>query len=127
MRIDLKNLFCLSGDIIILGSSFQDHFKNIEEIFRKLKTARLKLGPKKCAFFQKEVRYLGHTISSEGGKNDPEKTGTISKWSVLRAKHELRRFLGFCTYYRRFVKNFADTAEPVHRLTENTCSFEWSK
>ncbi|GBM00287.1 Retrovirus-related Pol polyprotein from transposon 297 [Araneus ventricosus] len=58
-------------DIIIVGRTFEEHLNNLREVFQRLQKANLKLSPKKCRFFQKEVTYLGHIISA-GVKIDPE-------------------------------------------------------
>ncbi|GBN43089.1 Retrovirus-related Pol polyprotein from transposon 297 [Araneus ventricosus] len=61
-------------DIIIVGRTFQEHLNNIRKVFQRLLKANLKLSPKKCRFFRKEVSDLGHIISADGVKTDPEKT-----------------------------------------------------
>lgn len=58
-------------------------------------------------FFQKEVRYLGHIISSDGVSTDPGKVDVVAQWPRPTSVGELRSFLGFASYYRRFVEGFA--------------------
>ncbi|GBO44664.1 Retrovirus-related Pol polyprotein from transposon 297, partial [Araneus ventricosus] len=89
-------------DIIIVGRTFQEHHNNIRKVFQRLQKANLKLSPKKCRFFRKEVSYLGHIISADGVKTDPEKTKAVVDWPRPETVHDLRSFLGLCTYYRRF-------------------------
>lgn len=60
-------------DIIVLAPDFSQHLNNLEELFKRLKNANLKINPKKCKLLQKEVAYLGHVINEEGIKIDPEK------------------------------------------------------
>ncbi|GFU79609.1 retrovirus-related Pol polyprotein from transposon 297 [Trichonephila clavipes] len=60
-------------DVIIGGRTFEEHLQNIRKVLSKLRDANLKLNPSKCKFFQKEVNYLGHIISAEGVRFDPEK------------------------------------------------------
>lgn len=60
-------------DIIVLAPDFSQHLNNLEELFKRLKNANLKINPKKCKLLQKEVAYLGHVIDEEGIKIDPEK------------------------------------------------------
>lgn len=74
----------------------------------------LKVKLKKCAFFQKVVRYLGHIISRQGVSTDPAKIEAVTKWH--RHVSKMRSFLGVASYYRRFIEGFAKLASPLHKL-----------
>jgi len=85
--------------------------------------ANLKI--KKCSLFSRKVKYLGHIISEKGIATDPEKTSAIESWPVPKNKKQMRSFLGFCSYYRRFVKGFSSQARPLFKLIENHAKFIW--
>ncbi|MBJ3201414.1 RNA-directed DNA polymerase, partial [Salmonella enterica subsp. enterica serovar Agona] len=91
-------------DIFVTGKTFDQHLSNMKTVFSRLRTAGLKLSPKKCKFFQKETCYLGNVISADGIRTDPSKIRAISTWPVPKDVHELKSFLGVCSYYRRFMK-----------------------
>ncbi|GFU26249.1 retrovirus-related Pol polyprotein from transposon 17.6 [Nephila pilipes] len=110
-----------------VGKIFDEHLSNIRKVFQRLQKVNLKLSPKKCKFFRKEVSYLGHVISSERVKTDPEKIKAGVDWPRPETVHELRNFLGFCTYYRRFVRNFSTIARPLRKLTEAKSNFNWTE
>lgn len=114
-------------DVIVMGRSFSEHRKNLEKVFKRFREANLKLNPKKCAFFKKEVSYLGHIISDKGVRTDPDKVKAVQEWPIPKTKTEVRAFLGLCAYYRRFVKNFSEIAKPLHRLTEESRQFIWDE
>ncbi|GFX32436.1 retrovirus-related Pol polyprotein from transposon opus [Trichonephila clavipes] len=109
------------------GRTFEEHLQNIRKVLSKLRDANLKLNPSKCKFFQKEVNYLGHIISAEGVRTDPEKVSAVKNWKRPENLRELRSFLGLCTYYRKFVKGFSNIARPLHRLTESKQKLQWTK
>ncbi|GFT32943.1 retrovirus-related Pol polyprotein from transposon 412 [Trichonephila clavipes] len=72
--------FIYLDDVIIGGRTFEEHLQNIRKVLSKLSDANLKLNPSKCEFFQKEVNYLGHIISAEGVRTDPEKVSAVKNW-----------------------------------------------
>ncbi|GFT77281.1 retrovirus-related Pol polyprotein from transposon 17.6 [Trichonephila clavipes] len=105
-------------DIIIVWRSFEEHLKNIRRVLQKLKEANLKLSPTKCPLFRYEVNYLGYIISAEGVRTDPDKILAVKDWNCTTDVDQLQSFLGLCTYYRKYVKNFSTIARPHHKLIE---------
>ncbi|KAK3083976.1 hypothetical protein FSP39_006179 [Pinctada imbricata] len=110
-------------DIIVYGSTFDKMIENLVKVFDKLQEAGLKLKARKCALFSKQVKYLGHVVSDKGVETDPDKVSAIKDWPQPIDKSHLRSFLGLCSYYRKFIKDFADIARPRHRLTEQSRTF----
>ena len=103
-------------DLLIFSQSFDDHLQHLEKILKKLSETGLKLNLEKCQLLRSEVSYLGHTISAKGVSCQDEKTEVVRKWPVPHTAKELRSFLGFAGYYRRFVKHYARIAGPLHQL-----------
>ena len=113
-------------DVIVIGRDFEGHLQNLQAVFQRLHQAGLKLQLRKCSFFQSEVSYLGHIVSRDGIAADPTKVEKVANWPVPTTTKEVQQFLGFAGYYRRFVKDFAHTARPLHRLTERGATFRWT-
>uniref|UniRef100_A0A3B3QC10 Gypsy retrotransposon integrase-like protein 1 n=1 Tax=Paramormyrops kingsleyae TaxID=1676925 RepID=A0A3B3QC10_9TELE len=125
---DLQWSTCLVylDDIIVFGRSFEEHLQRLDEVLGKLQGATLKVKPAKCDLFAKQVHYLGHVISDEGIRADPAKIKVVQEWPVPRNQTEVRSFVGLASYYRRFIKGFAEIARPLHQLTEKGRRFKWS-
>ena len=113
-------------DIIIFSETIDDHLEQIQNIFHRLKQAKLKLKPKKCKLLQTKVKYLGHVVSKDGVETDPEKIEAVKEWPRPVCVKDVRSFIGFCSYYRRFIPNFASVAKPLIKLTEKKVNFVWT-
>ncbi|KAI8482362.1 hypothetical protein Bbelb_399530 [Branchiostoma belcheri] len=101
-----ESLDCLSG---------ANYFSTLD-----LAQGYYQLKPSKCNLFATEVKYLGHRVSAEGVGTDPDKVAAVRDWPVPQNAREVRSFVAFCSYYRRFIPNFAHTASPLHKLAGRT-------
>ena len=108
-------------DIVIFSKSIEEHLERLDAVFTKLRQFGLKLELKKCNFFKKEVLYLGHLIGADGVATDPSKIAVVEKWPVPKTLKDLRSFLGFASYYRRYVHNFTQIASPLHLVVTDAC------
>lgn len=61
-------------------------------------------------FISKGSEVLGHVVNEDGVSTDPDKTQVIREWVVPKNVTEVRSFLGLCSYYRKFIRNFASVA-----------------
>ena len=113
-------------DIMIFSETLEEHFEHLSIIFDKLRLHRLKLKLKKCSFLKGETHYLGFIISEDGIKPDENKVEAIRSLPVPTCVKEVRSFIGMCSYYRRFIPNFSQIAEPIIALTRKYAHFKWS-
>ena len=113
-------------DIIVFAATWEEHLARLPQVFERLRHEKLKLGADKCTFSAREVSYLGHRVTEEGLLPDPSLLAAIREISPPQNATEVRSFLGFAGYYRRYVKNFADIARPLHALTRKDAVFHWS-
>ncbi|MCO5575528.1 hypothetical protein L7F22_029329 [Adiantum nelumboides] len=130
----MENIFCKHSaytgvffdDIIVHSHTLEEHKKHLQSVFDELRANRLFVNGKKSEFFMKEIKYLGHIISKEGIRMDPEKLKVIDEWPEPCNVHELRSFLGMYSYYRRFIRDFSRIAGPLHDLTKKKAKYVWT-
>ena len=113
-------------DIIIFSDTEAEHLAHIEEIFKRLEAADLKMKRSKCDFFKKHIHYLGHLISADGIRPLKDKLDTIHDMPAPRNSKEVKQFLSLTGYYRKFVLHFADLSRPLAQLTCKDRVFEWT-
>ena len=113
-------------DVIVYSKDFNDHLSHLDSVLQRLKNAGLKVSAKKCNFFQDKVTFLGHIVSQDGISTSPDKIAAVKDWPTPKTVTDVRSFLGTCSYYRRFIKHFADIARPLHKLTEKGDTFKWT-
>ena len=106
-------------DIIVFSQTPEEHIHRLKAVFNKLRAARLKLKPSKHDLFKQQINYLGHVVSNEGVSTDPEKIKSVTEWPQPTTVTEVRSFLGFVSYYRRFIPNFSKVAKPLNKLLQN--------
>ena len=76
-----------------------------------------KLKPTKCFFFKDEIEYLCHVVSGKGISTNPKKIQAVTKWPTPKTVYDVRSFLGFVGYYRRFIKNLSKITKPIREVT----------
>ena len=103
-------------DIIVFGKNPEEILERLRAVFQRLREAGLKLKPSKCIFFKKEVGYLGHVVSEQGIAADPKKLEIIQNWPTPQTVHDVRSFLGYSGYYRKFAHNFSKLAKGMSNL-----------
>ena len=111
------NICCVFiDDIIVFSRSFEEHLRNLGLVMDRIRKANLKLSPKKCSFFKRRIKFVGHIVSEAGKEIDPDKTDQVTSWPTPSSPEDVRRFLGFVGYYRRFIRNFSQISRPLTDL-----------
>ena len=115
-------------DIIIFSESFETHLDHLETVLLRLEMAGLKATPGKCHFAMEELTYLGHIVSVAGYAPDPAKIAAIRDAVSPTNKHEVLVIHGLMSYYRKFIRHFAQIAQPITNLLEGKTEddFEWT-
>ena len=129
---DLRDEICIPylDDVIVFSKTFDGHLANLRKVLQRLREHGVKLKPRKCNMFRREVNFLGRIISPEGYKLDPESIKPLLhlQQSTPQTVGDVRRLLGLLGYYRRYIQNFSSIAKPLYDLlsksekTKSTCN-----
>jgi len=104
-------------DDALVGTEMKErHDELVEEILRRLEDHDLYVKPEKYEWKVWKVGFLGVVIGPKGIKMEKEKVRGMLEWPTPRCVKNVQKFLGLANYYRRFIKNFAEIARPMHRL-----------
>lgn len=112
-------------DILIWSNDLVEHRKIVHEVLRRLQENDLYLRPEKCEFERSEIEYLGLIIRAGEVSMDPVKVEAVTLWPVPRNLKDVRGFIGFANFYRRFIKDFSKITRPLHDLTKKDVPFFW--
>ena len=122
----MVQMFSLFGRCDFVRRNCSEALRRLEEVLCRLSNFGLQLKAKKCTFMQTELVLLGHIVGHTGLACDPAKLAAVQNWHAPDKVKGVRQFVGFVGYYGRFVKDFADLAEPLVALTRKGASFVWT-
>ena len=106
---DYLNDFCSAylDDILIYSKNLKDHVKHVCLVLQKLIDAGLQVNIEKCQFHVQETPFLGVILSVDGLHMDPKKVQVVVDWANPMNLKQVQAFIGFCNFYRRFIKGFS--------------------
>ena len=113
-------------DILVFSKTASEHVKHVEEVLSLLRKHSLYAKKRKCQFMTNELLYLGHIIGEHGIKPDPAKISSLTDWKTPMNVHDVRSFLGFANYFRKFVQGYSALVTPLTNLTKKDKPFEWT-
>jgi len=114
-------------DVMIATGTEEGHDEIVEEVLRRLEENDLLVKPEKCVWKVREVGFLEVIIGEDGVRIEKEKVQRVIEWPVLKNMKDVQKFLGLANYYRRFVKDFAMIAKPLHEMTRKGKKWEWGE
>ena len=114
--LHLNICFIYLDDVIVFSKTYEEHLDRLDKVFRRIREEGLKLSPSKCHLFKKKVKYVGHVVSEDGVEPDPDKISKAVDWPRPTYPEQVRQFLGFIGYYRKFIKDFSKIARTLTDL-----------
>ncbi|GFW54671.1 transposon Tf2-9 polyprotein [Trichonephila clavipes] len=105
--------------------TFDKHMFDLKTIFERLLHFKLKANREKCHFASSRVKYLGFWITQKGIEVDPEKVASILDIPPPKNVKELQSFLQTCSWFRRYIQDFAKISRPLSYLTKKKVKWQW--
>ncbi|KAH9582557.1 Transposon Ty3-I Gag-Pol polyprotein [Schistosoma haematobium] len=112
----LDFVFAYTDDVLIASSSLEEHIQHVQILFDRFKKHGVVINPSKCIFAVPALEFLGHYIDSQGIKPLQTKVEDITNYPEPTSVKSLRRFLGMCNFYRRFLPRCAEVLQPLTDL-----------
>ena len=113
-------------DILIFSKTWDEHLDHIRVVLQTLRDHKLFCKPSKCMFGVTEILYLGHLLTETSISPDPKKLEAVESWPTPQTVTQVRSFLGFTDYFRRFIQGYADLASPLDEITGKGAHFSWN-
>lgn len=120
-------VFVYLDDIVIVSDSFERHLAILEEVFRRLREAKVTISKDKCQFCRPQMKYLGYVVDRNGLHVDPEKVNAMLEIKPPKTVREVRRLVGTFSWYRRFVPEFSSVIAPITNLLKKKVKFDWTE
>jgi len=114
--INQGDMVTFIDDILVATDTEEGHNELVEEVLKRLEKNDLFVKPEKCKWKVREVEFLEVVIGPKGVEMQREKIEGVLNWPAPKNIKEVQKFLGLTNYYRRFIKNFAKIAAPLHML-----------
>ncbi len=113
-------------DILIFSDTMEEHRRVVEEVLQIIRDNRLYLKLEKCEFERAEIDYLGLKIAFDRIMMDPVKVQGVADWPTPQNTTDVRSFLGFTNFYRRFIRDFSNIAKPMNALLQKDATWTWA-
>ncbi|KAF2356877.1 Reverse transcriptase domain [Trinorchestia longiramus] len=126
-RVIGVSALCYLNDIIIYSRNEEQHLRHLEVALSEISKAGLTINLKKTHLMKSEIKFLGHSLSSKEVTILKKKAPLIKNYLRPESRNDLKRFIGFVSYYRRFIMNFAKIAVLLSDLLKESEPFKWEK
>ena len=121
---DLPGVLCIADDLVIHGKDTAEHDKHLRKLLEKFEKLGVKQNKNKLELRMNEITFMGHKVTKEGLKVDPEKVKAIT--GMTPPQKVLRRFLGIVNYVTKFMPKAAEVMKPLHTLLQKDVEWTWT-
>ena len=122
---DIEGCEAIVDDILIWGKDIAEHDKRLKQVLDRIRGYGMKLNRSKCEFRRNSISYVGHVLTGQGVKPDPEKVRAVKEMPPPTNVKELQTLLGFVQYLAKFIANLSEITAPLRQLLEKDIQWHW--
>ena len=122
----IPGVVVMFDDILVVSETLEEHYERLNKVFEQCQKVGIKLNEKKCQFLCDEIMYIGHVITPDGVKPDPEKVKAITEMPAPKDKKGVQRLLGMITYLAKYIPNLSELTQPLRVLLNKKVDFLWT-
>jgi hypothetical protein len=114
-------------DVLVYGATLAEHDERLRLVLKRLVAAGFAISDTKCAFRKSAVVFLGHVLSGEAIRPDPEKVKALQEMKPPTNITEHRGLMGFVNFLSQFLPHYSALTEPLRRLQSGKTHFRWTE
>ena len=124
---DIEGVAVIVDDILVWGTTVEEHNRRLQNALQRARELNLKLNKEKSKIQTSELSYIGHLLTRDGVKPDPQKVNAIKEINTPEDKKELQRFMGMVNYLAKFIPNLSNVTVPLRELLKKDTAWHWEE
>ncbi|PRP82731.1 hypothetical protein PROFUN_09816, partial [Planoprotostelium fungivorum] len=113
-------------DFLIYSQSHEEHVQHVRRVLKRVIDHKLSVNLKKCEFHSQRVKFLGYEVTPDGIHMCADRVESIRNWAHPVNLKALQSFLGFCNFYRGFIRNYSSIVTPMTNMTRKDVEWKWT-
>ena len=124
---DIEGVAVIVDDILVWGITVDKHNRRLQNALQRACELNLKLNKEKSKIQTSELSYIGHLLTRDGVKLDPQKVNAMKELNTPEDKKELQRFMGMVNYLAKFIPNLSNVTVPLRELLKKDTAWHWEE
>ncbi|CAB4027043.1 Hypothetical predicted protein [Paramuricea clavata] len=124
---DIEGVAVIVDDILVWGTTVEEHNRRLQNPLQRARELNLKLNKEKSKIQTSELSYIGHLLTRDGVKPDPQKVNAIKEINTREDKKELQRIMGMVNYLAKFIPNLSNVTVPLSELLKKDTAWHWEE